>query len=65
MGNSVDQRIAVALDAVPPILRTAVTSWFERLDEQHDLAELSERVVESLCRVVACSADKAAALLWS
>ena len=55
MGNSVDQRIAVALDAVPPILRTAVTSWFERLDEQHDLAELSERVVESLCRVVACS----------
>ena len=55
MGNSVDQRIAVALDVVPPILRTAVTSWFERLDEQHDLAELPERTFESLCRVVACS----------
>ena len=53
MGNSVDQRIAAALDAVPPILRTAVTSWFERLHEQHDLAELPKRVLESLCKVVA------------
>ncbi len=55
MGNSVDQRIAVALDAVPAILRPAVTSWLERLREQHDLAELPEPVLEPLCRVVACS----------
>ncbi len=55
MGNSVDQHIAVALEAVPAVLRTAVSSWFERLGEQHDIAELPERIVEPLCRVVACS----------
>ena len=67
MGNSVDQRIAVALDAVPPILRTAVTSWLERLGEQHDLAELPEGVIESLCRVVACSEFAGSVMLrqWS
>ena len=67
MVNSVDQRIAAALDAVPAILRPAVTSWLERLREQHDPAELPERVIEPLCRVVACSEFAGAVVLrqWS
>jgi len=63
MANAVDESIAAALHALPPVLRGEAENWFERWHEQHETANLPSDMIAPLCRVVACSEFAGAVLL--
>ena len=58
---------SAATGSLPVQLQAPVRQWLERLQEQHDLAELPGEHIESLLRLVACSEFGAAVVLrdWS
>ena len=67
MGSSVENRIASVTDALAQELQPPVKLWFERLNDQHGLLDLSAEQVEPLARLVACSEFGANVVLqdWS
>jgi glutamate-ammonia-ligase adenylyltransferase len=63
MDASFSAKIAAITDGLPAGLADAVTLWFERLDADHDVAELRDDTIEPLARVVACSEFAAGVVL--
>ena len=63
MSGMREAKILATVDALPDELRGGTSRWFDRLLEAHPDVELSDEIIDTLARLVACSEFAANMLL--
>ena len=55
MDAQLNEKIAQAVNELPPELHDVATRWFEQLEVDRDISDLLASTIEPLVRLVACS----------